>query len=477
MYLGEGFMKKEVALPIGLLSVLLLALVATGGFDTVHAFTEVNGIIGSSTTWTKANSPYNLTANVLIDDGVTITVETGATVNCNEYYIRVNGSLILEPEATINLGVGYLTVNGMLVARGTSLNRVNINGTYKSRLPVFASEAHNSHISFSATSKNWNEQTESGSIIENANIVSTSLDFGSSPLIKGNNFSGEYADDIISSTETSSVFSLNSFRANGRIFISGQHPMFSSNTVIGDYQSVYAAGTAEIANNTISGGMYGVVVASADSGTSSPWIHDNFITNCTFGVQLSYGNEALIERNEITDNIDGINFEYSSPTNVTIQNNTIARNTIGINHPTATTTIRYNNIENNTENSIHMGISSDFDATYNWWGTTDTQAINQTFYDFKNDFDLGNVNFIPFLTEPNTQALPDVNLIPAPTPTYSPSTSPSASPSPSQNPTPTPSSTPATPQPDLNGTVIAILVAIIAALLIVIAALVLRKKR
>ncbi|MEJ2244444.1 MAG: hypothetical protein P8X87_07990, partial [Candidatus Bathyarchaeota archaeon] len=38
------------------------------------------------------------------------------------------------------------------------------------------------------------------------------------------------------------------------------------------------------------------------------------------------------------------------------------------------------------------------------WGTTDIQAINMTIHDYKFEFDLGRVNFCPFLTEPNPEA-------------------------------------------------------------------------
>ncbi len=50
--------------------------------------------------------------------------------------------------------------------------------------------------------------------------------------------------------------------------------------------------------------------------------------------------------------------------------------------------------------------------------------INQSIYDFKNDFNVGTVYFVPFLTEPNPQAMPNPNA-PLPTiPTDSPSPSP-----------------------------------------------------
>jgi hypothetical protein len=66
-------------------------------------------------------------------------------------------------------------------------------------------------------------------------------------------------------------------------------------------------------------------------------------------------------------------------------------------------------INNNFVGTNRYNVQSGFDtplinATYNWWGTTDSQAINQTIFDYKNNFQIGTVNFVPFLTAPNSQA-------------------------------------------------------------------------
>ena len=63
-------------------------------------------------------------------------------------------------------------------------------------------------------------------------------------------------------------------------------------------------------------------------------------------------------------------------------------------------------------------------AKNNWWGTTDQQAINQTIYDSNDDFNLGTINFVPFLNSPNPQA-PSLNM---PIPTSNPSSSPTSKP-------------------------------------------------
>lgn len=63
-------------------------------FNYLHAQTNVSGIIASNTTWSKANSPYVVTGNVLVNSGVTLTIEPGVTIKVNRnFYIKVEGAL------------------------------------------------------------------------------------------------------------------------------------------------------------------------------------------------------------------------------------------------------------------------------------------------------------------------------------------------------------------------------------------------
>ncbi len=64
------------------------------------AATDVGGPISSNTTWAKTDSPFSMTASVLVNLGVTLTIEAGCVINIGD-----------------NLGV---QVSGTLVARGTS---------------------------------------------------------------------------------------------------------------------------------------------------------------------------------------------------------------------------------------------------------------------------------------------------------------------------------------------------------------------
>ena len=71
------------------LSVLIaiLSIVIVSPFVVGQSGTNENGLITSNVVWTKAGSPYSLTGPVAINQGVTLTVEPGVTINLNSYYI------------------------------------------------------------------------------------------------------------------------------------------------------------------------------------------------------------------------------------------------------------------------------------------------------------------------------------------------------------------------------------------------------
>ncbi len=158
-----------------------LAFVGTMPFGKAQSGTNVSYIISSDTTWSQANSPYNFTGNVLVNSGVTLTIGADATVNLNNYYLEDNGSLIIQPGANITMGLigDGIDVNGVLSAVGTSSNPIYINGDVQGHIII----AFYSAITFSSSSTSWNQQTNSGSVIENTVISNVEFEISSSVRI------------------------------------------------------------------------------------------------------------------------------------------------------------------------------------------------------------------------------------------------------------------------------------------------------
>ena len=389
-----------------------LSFGGTVHFCRAQSGTNVSYIIGSDTTWTQANSPYNFTGNVLVNNGVTLTIGADATVNLNNYYLEDNGSLIIQPGANITIGLigNGIEVNGVLSAIGTTVNPIYINGNVQNHIFF----AFYSALTFSPSSAGWNQQTNSGSIVEN--VVVTNTEF-----------------EVSSGVEISN----SAFLSGALTLINGSPTILNDSITTG---LGVIGGSPVISNNTITGGLS----ISAGSGI----VADNIISGLSLNDAYGSPDSTLIERNLISNSSIGIScaIQSSVDSEVAIENNTVTNNAVGIQIETPNApAIFNNNIYGNTLNAKLSGqASSEINLADNWWGTTDHQAINQTIYDFKNDFTVGTVDFVPFLSASNPEALPNPNApIPTPAPTPMPTPSPTATPTP----TPTPSTSPSPPPP------------------------------
>lgn len=403
--------------------------------------TNVKGTINSDTTWTKANSPYNLTGPVTVDPGVTLSIEPGTIVDTS--YLN------------------YLLINGTINARGTINEPINFNDGAPANVPngldLLLGDFSGGDVIFSPSSSSWNQQTQLGSIIENAviedlvisggspkisNDAFLNIDiYGGSPEISNNNIKGGigvYAGSAAISNNMISqqahylwgVYAQRYDRNNAVIFVGNNASVTISNNLFNGYVSQVPDGigfgtegytgtvTASIANNTITGFVGGAGIAvSAGSGTVS--ILSNSISSCYNGVEVNdvdpiedgtLAIATVMQENLFTNNTCGVYIGYPAE----ISNNTISYNLVGISI-SAESSITYNNIVGNNQ-SVYLSTSNKINATYNWWGTTETQSISKSIHDSKVDSNLGTVSFIPFLPAPNPQTTPNTNWI-APTPT------------------------------------------------------------
>ncbi len=182
-----------------------------------------------------------------------------------------------------------------------------------------------------------------------------------------------------------------------------------NNRFFGNNYAIHTLGIGRIEGNVIVNNYGGI------SG-GGPAIN-NIVTDNTYGISC-----GTVERNFVANNKYGV-------MGYTVNNNTIINNEVGI--ASGFSDLHYNNIYGNTLN-VNFTLATDGNATYNWWGTTDTQAISKLINDYEEDFMLGRVNFNPTLTAQNPSApSPDTEIpsvdSPMPTATLQPSSTPQPS--------------------------------------------------
>jgi hypothetical protein len=93
----------------------------TGGLSPASAATPKCGTLKQNETWTAAESPYQLTCNVTVARGTTLTIGSGVTVDTHYNDITVSGTLSAS-NATLclqsyDLDPGFLTVKAGDVSR------------------------------------------------------------------------------------------------------------------------------------------------------------------------------------------------------------------------------------------------------------------------------------------------------------------------------------------------------------------------
>lgn len=352
-----------------------MSSVLVGGLNvaSAQASTNVGGSINSDTTWTKANSPYNLTSNVLIKNGVTLTIQPGATVYLNNYAIKINGTII---------------------ARGTNTDRIYL----ISNVPALRNS--DGVINFMAGSQNWSEQQQTGCIIENAIITSVQ---------------GVSAVYISASSPKISYCTITNTEAGDTIAIRSGSPLIS-NCTITNYNTDWF--------NT-------VTAISAYSGSNAT-ISGNRIFGCLKGIALS-GN-GTIEKNLIYGNDNGI--MLNSIGDIKIKSNTITTNSLGVyldryafEANGSSLLVADNNFIDN-EYNFESGGGDQYTPVQhiavmnNWWQTTDAAAINFTINYYYNtqqhmngtiigSFTQFSFDFLPCLSVPSIIA-PAIDYIPSP---------------------------------------------------------------
>jgi uncharacterized GH25 family protein len=300
------------------------ALVSNLFFLTAKA-TYVGGAITQNTVWTLVDSPFVVSQNVTVNQGITLTIEPGVQVKFG--------------------GDFSLVVNGRLIANGTQ----------------------NSMITF--TSNKYQPSPGDWGTIEIVGTPRSLLEYCSIQYATNGTTTESSNLEVINSVVSySSQYGISVTNSIAQI----QTDQITNNSIGG----VYVSGTnnqVTIQNNVISSNADGILLYGNNStGVSGVSISKNIVlSNTQSGIHLDAGayTNLVILYNNVSANNDGFLISGQGTTQIT--NNSVFYNSNGFfyaagqNHQA-----HWNDIY---ENTMGMDVSSDItgmvvNATYNYWG-------------------------------------------------------------------------------------------------------------
>jgi parallel beta-helix repeat protein len=368
--------------------------------ENAKGFTFVSGTISTDTTWDLAGSPYIIVGNVIVDSGVTLTVDPGVQVKFDDYYrIDVDGDFIALGNSANKINI---TSNKATPAQGdwytirvnpggyVVLNFCNISYSLKA---VQITSSSNNIIAWSEFFDNEDAVkliSSSGNHIRNNTFMSNGEAVGlftpsNNNEITGNNFSdnwiGLYIEGSLNNIVTNNNF------VNDGVYVVGSsaqnyntHTIPTNNIVNGKPLYYYTdcnnldidgitigelilanCANVNVENLQINNTYVGIEVALS---TNINIMNNNISYNNRRGIHLFYSSYIDISNNIVTNNGDGISI-WDSDNNI-IENNDVLNNYDGVSLAASSlkNELRFNNISGNN-NGVDIFGASYNNITYN----------------------------------------------------------------------------------------------------------------
>lgn len=365
---------------------LLCTALLLSSLNQTLAATNISGQIRNNTTWTKAGSPYICTGLIEIAPDASLNLEPGTTVIMDND-MHVYGSLIINGSSTDSV-----TIKG------------KANNTLKySKIQFFQDAFKNTGID---TFK-----------IEYVNLLLTGLWIGKC------NVSVDISKCRIEGSHTAirwsgahdGCFSMknNYMSASVDVGVDDRTPSKYINIVNNTFKDAWGsfviqlrtpADSIIVSNNSFFHGDGAITISDVSNNTH---ITNNQFHSYKRGIRVLTSYERHISGNIFIENETAIEIFPRSTSPCFIRNNTIQKNKNGIYLYMATGNVAYSlldslTIENNCISDNEFGLYWQSPLNYsigtNWWGTTDTIAIDTCIHDFKADFKLGVVSYSSFLS-------------------------------------------------------------------------------
>jgi hypothetical protein len=383
----------------------------TATIDVRLAPNPLSGVLNANTVLTPEGGPYWVDGDILVPSDVTLTVEPGVTVLFRGSY--------------------YVKVEGTLTAIGTEADSIRFTSALSQPQAGDWSRIWFTDASADAT------LDRDGRFVGGSGIAYAEISYGgqiqfdaSSPYFAHNHVHHvtgtpprDWPNGAVWTCNSSAVIRDN---------------LIEDNPITGIY---VGGGDVQIRRNTIrrnrgswGGGIFFANPNCADSMDSyaDPVVEDNEITENTapFGGGIAlYSGSPIITHNDITNNVTtgqqytGQNAQSGGAAIVTFSGGApqITYNNIEGNSSTAsgetsaiflswsfTGTIQHNNFDNPTTYAIYLNsnVTNDVEAVSNYWGTVSSAEIDARIWDFGDDFELGQVRYLPILQTRETSAGP-----------------------------------------------------------------------
>ncbi len=180
----------------------------------------------------------------------------------------------------------------------------------------------------------------------------------------------------------------------------------SSNPQPGDWKGIFFDFTKD-ADSFLRGLVIEYAEVAVDIRSTSPTLIDCTLQNNETAIALN-GSDSIIRYNKILNNEIGIS-TIERQNRPQIESNVIRENETGIFCENVQSIIQFNNLETN-EFSLRLNVKFDLLISNNWWGTIDSDKIDQMILDSADvelvTKQLGTVNYFPIAETRFTEAGP-----------------------------------------------------------------------